>query len=195
MQPKNKREKQRQERRQQILECSLDMIISRGFDAMKIRDIAGRLGISVGLFFNYFQSKEQVYEELVKIGLSGPAHVLGMNVEGIEPIALFEQMTQTVFDSLKEDTITGKMFLLMTQTMRWDAAPQSVKELLAGFDVISPLLLVIRRGQAMGQIRPGDPAALAMAYWGAVQGIAESFAMYTGLPLPHSDWVVDIIRA
>jgi AcrR family transcriptional regulator len=195
MQLKNKREQQRQERRQQILECSLDMIISRGFEAMKIRDIAGRLGISVGLFFNYFQSKEQVYEELIKIGLSGPARMMEMNVEGIEPILLFEKITQTIFEALKEDSITRKMFLLMAQTLRWEAAPEGVKKLLEGFDSVTPLLAVIKRGQALGQLKPGDPAALAVAYWGAVQGIAENCAMYADLPLPQSDWVVDIIRA
>ena len=72
-----------------------------------------------------------MYEELVKIGLAGPARVLGMNVEGIEPIALFEQMTQFIFESLKSDTFTGKMFLLMAQTLRWEAAPEGVKRLLA----------------------------------------------------------------
>jgi AcrR family transcriptional regulator len=72
----NKREQQRMERRQQILECSLDMIIGRGYEAMKIRDIARKLNISTGLFFNYFESKEKVYEELIKLGISGPENVL-----------------------------------------------------------------------------------------------------------------------
>lgn len=85
------REKQRVERRQQILECGLDMIVSRGFEATKIRDIADKLQISVGLFFNYFESKETLYEELVKIGLSGPASVLELNTDEIEPIALLKK--------------------------------------------------------------------------------------------------------
>jgi AcrR family transcriptional regulator len=107
----NKREKQRFERREQILHCSLDMIISRGFEAMKIRDIAQRLNISTGLFFNYFESKEQVYEELVRIGLSGPAGVLELNVNNIAPIDLFEKMAEYILNALKADAFTGRMFL------------------------------------------------------------------------------------
>ncbi len=191
----NKREKQRAERRQQILECALDLIISRGFDAMKIRDIADALNISTGLFFNYFESKEQVYEELVKIGLSGPARALELNVEGIAPIALFEQITEYILYALKNDSITGKMFLLMTQAMRAEAAPESVKKLLSGFDAVTPLIKTVSLGQALGQIKQGDPVALLITYWGAVQGIAEYWTLNPAFPLPESSWVVDILRA
>lgn len=194
MEPK-KREIQRAERRQQIIECALDMIISRGFEAMKIRDIADRLQISTGLFFNYFESKEKLYEELVKIGLSGPAHVLGIDAAELSPIAFFEKMTDTIFEALRLNALTGKMFLLMAQSLKSETTPDSVKKLLSGLDAISPLLPVIQRGQELGQIKEGNPVALAVAYWSAVQGVAESCALQPKLPLPESSWIVDIIRS
>ena len=120
------------------------MIISRGYDAMKIRDIADKLNISTGLFFNYFESKEKANEELVKIGLSGPENVL---------------------------------------------------KLISNLNVIDPVLPVIIKGQHLGEIREGDPEALALAYWGAIQGIAETYALYPNLPLPNSSWIVDVLRA
>jgi len=190
----NKREKQRMERRQQILECSLDMIIARGYEAMKIRDIANKLNISTGLFFNYFESKEKIYEELVKIGLAGPKSIFKMNMDEIEPIEFFERMTETVFESLISYSITGKMFLLMAQTMKSETAPESVKNMVAHFDAVTTIVSVIRSGQNLGQIKEGDPVALAVAYWGAVQGVAESFVFLDNLPLPKSSWIVDILR-
>jgi AcrR family transcriptional regulator len=191
----NKREQQRTERREQILNCSLDMIISRGYGAMKIRDIADQLGISTGLFFNYFESKEKVYEELIQIGLSGPANVLQLNGENVPPIELFEKMTAYIFGAIKTYSLTARMFLLMSQSLKSETAPESVKKMLAQFDVTTPLLPVIRRGQLLGQIKPGEPVALLIAYWGAVQGIAENYAFHPELPLPEASWVVDILRA
>ncbi len=190
----NKREAQRILRRQQILECALDMIITGGFTAMTIRGIAEKLNISTGLFFNYFETKEQVYEELIRIGLSGPAAVLGMNEDGIEPIELFERMTASIFHGLRLDVFNGKMFLLMGHAIRSQAEPEGVKKLLEGFDPVTPLVGVVLKGQALGQIKKGSPLALILAYWGAVQGISESYAMSPGAPLPESGWVVDIIR-
>ena len=190
----SKREQQRLERREQILNCSLDLIISRGFEATKIRDIADKLQISAGLFFNYFESKEKVFEELIKIGVSGPASVLKFNVDGIDPIELFEKMTQTIFESLKTYSITAKMFVLMGRTVHSESAPESVKALLAHFDAFTPIISVIIRGQKLGEIKEGNPAALAVAYWGAVQGVAESYALMPSMPLPESSWIVDILR-
>jgi AcrR family transcriptional regulator len=195
MEGQNKREAQRLQRRQQILECALDRIVEGGFTAMRIRDIAEKLGISTGLFFNYFESKEQVYEELVKIGLSGPRMVMGLNDGGLQPIGLFEKMAETILDALQRDAFTGKVFLLMAHATRSSDAPEGVKALLRDFDPVSPLVDVVRNGQALGQIKRGDPAALLAAYWGAVQGIAENYAVSGGFPCPEASWIADILRA
>lgn len=191
----NKREQQKQERRRQILSCSLDMITSRGFESTKIRDIAEKLNISTGLFFNYFGSKEKVYEELVKIALSGPENVLKFNADGVRPIEVFEKITEAIFQSLKTCSMTSKMFLLMVQAMNSESTPENVKKLAQHFDAVTPVIPVIIKGQQLGEIKDGSPKALAIAYWSAVQGIAESFAIRPDLPLPDSSWIVDILRA
>ena len=74
-----KRDEQREKRRQEILLCSLDIFIKKGFAATKIRDISNELKISAGLFFHYFESKEQVYEELINIAISGAGNVMTIN--------------------------------------------------------------------------------------------------------------------
>lgn len=191
----NKREQQRQDRRNQILLCSLDMIISRGYEAMKIRDIASKLQISTGLFFNYFASKEEAYEELVRIGLQWSESVLKFNPSITSPINIFENITDNIFNDLKASSVSAKMFLLMAQASNSETAPEKVKEKLRSLDAITPILPVIERGQQLGQIKSGNPTALAVAYWGAVQGIAESYAVHPELPLPESSWIVGILRA
>jgi hypothetical protein len=121
--------------------------------------------------------------------------VLKLNTDEIRPIEFFEKMTEAIFQSLKTYSITAKMFLLMSDALKSTTAPESVKKLIAQFDVATPILPVILSGQANGEIKPGDPIALIIAYWGAVQGIAESYALHPELPLPESTWVVDILRA
>jgi AcrR family transcriptional regulator len=188
------RERQRIERRMKILECSLDMLVSRGYEATKIRDIAKKLHMSTGLFFNYFESKEKIYEELIQYGVQGPRNVLQLNTQDIPPIEFFEKVTEFIFDSIRSFSMTSKIFLLMAQTLRSETAPESVKKLVEGFDMVTPVIPLIERGQRDGTIKKGSPAALAVAYWGAVQGVAESFALIPGSPLPESSWIVDILR-
>lgn len=191
----NKREQQRHDRREQILNCSLDMIINRGYEAMTIRDIANKLEISTGLFFNYFESKERVYEELVKIGISGPESLFKLDFEQSTPIEIFTRMTEEIFNSIKAYSMTAKMFILMAQTMKSETVPDSVKKVIKEFDAITPIIPLVKRGQELGEIKIGDPVALLVAYWGAVQGVAENIAVRPELTLPESSWIVDILRA
>lgn len=192
----NKRKQQSQERRLQILNCSLDMIISRGYEATKIRDIARQLQISTGLFFNYFESKEKVYEELVKIGMSGPENVFKLTMDDNKPLDMLRNIAECIFYSLRSDNITAKMFLLMMQTtVSYESLPESVKQIIGRFDAFTPIISVIEKGQQLGEIKAGDPAALTVAFWGVIQGVAEYRAIRPGVPIPESGWIIDMLRA
>lgn len=186
------REQQKEKRRKEILAAGLDLFIRKGYASTKISDIAKYVGMSVGLLFHYFKSKEQLYEELVTIGISGPMSVMAFT--DMEPLKFFEVTAKQVFHYIKTDAFTSKMFVLMSQAYYNEAAPQSIKDKLQDFDIYTPTALLIKKGQANGTIREGDPNALAIAYWCAIQGIAEQMALNSNVPCPDSDWIIDIIR-
>jgi AcrR family transcriptional regulator len=148
--------------------------------------------MSVGLLFHYFESKEKLYEELIRIGISGPMNAV--SVTDMEPIVFFQKTAGQIFHYIQEEPFVAKMFVLMSQAFYNDAAPQSIKEMLKGMDVYTPTTLLIKKGQANGTIREGDPYSLAIAYWCAIQGIAEQMAANPEAPCPKSEWIVDIIR-
>ena len=52
----------------------------------------------------------------------------------------------------------------------------------------------MKKGQQQGSIREGDPMALSVAFWTAIQGVAMATALQPGVPVPQADWIVDIIR-
>lgn len=186
------REKQKEKRREDILVASLDLFIRKGYSATKISDIAERVGMSTGLMFHYFKSKEKLYEELVKYGISGPIKTMAPTDK--EPLEFFEDAAKQIFQFIKTEPNFAKMFVLMRQVYYNEAAPQSVKDMLQGFDIYKPTAMLIQKGQTDGTIREGHPYALGMAYWCAIQGLAEQIAMNPDCPCPESDWIVDIIR-
>lgn len=57
-------EAQKEARRQQILEAATAVFSDKGYHATTIRDIVERAGVSVGSFYFYFASKEDLYETL-----------------------------------------------------------------------------------------------------------------------------------
>ena len=53
---------------------------------------------------------------------------------------------------------------------------------------------LVAAGQAMGVFKEGDPLALSLAFWTAVQGAAEELARCPEEPCPEPGWLVDILR-
>lgn len=186
------REEQKEKRREEILTAGLDLFIRKGYSATKIKDIAERADMSVGLLFHYFNSKEKLYEELITRGISGPMSIMMLSNQ--EPLEFFRLAAEQIFRYIQEEHDVAKMFVLMSQAHYNDAAPQSIKDLLRGFDIYTPTKELIKKGQANGTIREGDPYALSIAYWCAIQGIAEQLAINPNTPCPESEWVVDILR-
>jgi AcrR family transcriptional regulator len=62
----NKRKAQAEERRIQILEVSLNVFAEKGFKGSSIKNIAGAAGISQGLMYHYFPSKEALLRATVE---------------------------------------------------------------------------------------------------------------------------------
>ena len=186
------RSEQKEKRRNEILSVALGLFIRKGYAATKTLDISQAAGISEGLFFHYFETKEKLYEELIKIGISGPQSV--MNEITGEPLDFFQTAVREIFKYIETEPFVAKMFVLMKQSYCNDAAPDSVKQLLKGIDFISMSVEKIKKGQKDGTIRDGDPLALSLAYWGAVQGVAEQAALLPDYPIPESEWIVDIIK-
>ena len=68
MSPKTKAqyEEIRQQSKAAIMEAALELFASKGFSSTSISQIAKAAGISKGLMYNYFESKEQLLHEIIK---------------------------------------------------------------------------------------------------------------------------------
>lgn len=56
----SRRQQQAEERREQILDAALHIFSQKGFDGASIRDISREVGVTEGLIYHYFESKEQL---------------------------------------------------------------------------------------------------------------------------------------
>ncbi len=63
-----KREQTKQANRQAILDAAREVFAEMGYDTATVRDIIRRTDLSVGAFYNYFRSREEVFEALADDG-------------------------------------------------------------------------------------------------------------------------------
>jgi len=62
--PVGKRDQTKIQNKQQILEAAKNLFADKGFEATNVRDIINESSLSPGTFYNYFQSKEEIFEVL-----------------------------------------------------------------------------------------------------------------------------------
>lgn len=63
---KSKREERRDRIRERILEIAAEVFYEQGFSGASMSEIASRLGGSKGTLYNYFESKEELFEAFIR---------------------------------------------------------------------------------------------------------------------------------
>lgn len=190
------RDEQKEQRRQLIISKALELFAKKGYSDTKIGDIAKAADMSVGLMFHYFESKEQLYEELVKMGAEGTNIPQEMNFEN--PLDFFKGFLDALFSYAKEQPWVFYMFVLMSQARRSEGIPQHIRDIALSVSQVEQSAEIIKAGQQYGYFREGDPYALSFTFWSSVQGIMEQLAvspeMLENWQLPETDWIMSIIR-
>lgn len=183
---------QKEERRQEILNAGLDLFIQKGYAATRTAEIANAVGMSEGLLFHYFETKEKLYVTLLQIAVSGKDNIFAL--QEASPLEFFEETAKTIFDYIAKEPFAAKLFVLMSRAQYDTALPEQLRGYFMRQKDMELAVDRIRHGQQEGTIREGNPTALATAFFMAIQGIAEHIARYPDMPMPNPDWVVDIVR-
>lgn len=186
------RKEQKERRRQEIICAALELFVSKGYAATKITDIAQRVNMSTGLMFHYFESKEKLYEELIRMGLEGTSYPGEQKYE--HAIDYFLKFTEELFEFMKKQPIVAKMFVLMAEAQRSEATPEHIRQIAMKVNTIEQFVPIIEWGQREGTIKEGNPLVISNAFWCSIQGIAERYAANQKIALPDAEWIVDIVR-
>lgn len=188
-----KRAEQIAKQRENILNISLLLFVQKSYQGTTVRDISKKANISVGLLFHYFPTKEDILKELLSYGEQGTYAVLEILASSDNPIVIFEKVAKMIFESYN-DKYTLYLYLLVNQVITFDAIPAEIKANRKFNQTIEASIPVIIRGQNQMLIKAGDPQALSLAFWGAIQGIAELLCWFPDSIPPSHLLVVDILK-
>ena len=100
----------REEKRGIILETALELFANRGYHGTTISTIAKEAGISKGLIYNYFDSKETLLFEIISRGMTELTRDL--DVSGSEPLTeeKLHNYIEITFHKLKINTKFYQLF-------------------------------------------------------------------------------------
>lgn len=181
-----------EERRKQLLSVSLDEFITKGFYGTSTRSICRKAGISSGLLFHYFPNKESIYLELVKIGVE-KMHIDTVKAMQSPKEYLFQTLLE-IFEQLENNSFYRKMFVFIDNAQHVDAGIEEVRTLLDKADIAKQWIPIIQRGQQLQCFHAGNPHAMCVALFGAVQGIAQEKVRMPDTPLPDAKWLMKLVE-
>ena len=186
------RKEQKEVRKIQIIQATLDLFVERGYYGTKTSQISKRAGISEGLLFHYFPTKEILLEELVNIGLEGMR--MPMQIKAKNGLDFFYQFTKMLFSQVEKNIFIAKMFVFMGNVVQAEDIPEKLRKLAASVDTIAFCQNWVEAGQKDGSIRKGDVMALSNMYWCAIHGIMGQYALRPEIPLPEPVWMIGMLQ-
>jgi AcrR family transcriptional regulator len=176
--PASANQRIRDERHEQILRAAAHVFARKGLEATTIADIAAAAGVSHGLAYHYFASKEEIFRQLITRAMQGTERLLreahtraGMVTERLR--WLINEMTEGAKDSAND-------MLIVQQAVISEAVPPDVRGLVLHRQpmLIELLSELLREGQLCGEIIAGDPDQLALLLLSCIQGIFSNMALH-----------------
>ncbi len=170
--PKSKERCQeiREEMRNSILQKSLLYFAKNGFAGTKISDLAKNIGIGQGTIYVYFESKEDLFQEILKIADSNEM-LKKMKLLVSMPISAkkkLRMLSETVLNRLEEDENFAAMIALNTQILLEKNETYSSEETTYQTQLYNYTSRIIEQGQKEKSMVDGSSMKLADYYWGVV---------------------------
>jgi AcrR family transcriptional regulator len=174
------------ERKDQIKRAALKVFAKRGIDGTKMSMIATEAGISQGLSYRYFSSKEEIFTILVQEAID-EAQVAIRNVRHL-PGSPKEQLI--TFTKRMLDESHKHYFLLIQQAQTSEEVPVQAKRIIEQYspkDTIDHIVPIIIKGQQIGEFRDGDPYKLLFLYFSVITGL-----MLQDIPTAQDYWLQEV---
>ncbi|WP_134682619.1 TetR/AcrR family transcriptional regulator [Brevibacillus migulae] len=160
----------RDERKEQILLAALHVFSRRGISGTKMSMIAAEAGISHGLLYHYFKSKDELFTELVDMAMVGAKSAMTQiyDLPG-SPLEKIRALTREILDESGTP-----FFLLIHQARTADGVPEKAVQLIEQYSMdsfVAALLPLFQEGQQAGEIVSGNLEELIASYLSILSGL------------------------
>lgn len=160
----------RDERKEQIKAAALQVFARKGILSAKMSMIAETAGISNGLLYHYFKSKDELFTSLVQEAMAESEAALRSVYEMPgTPLGKIRALTAEILN--EEGT---PYFMLIHQAATSDGVPEQVKQLQQKYSMdtyVDMLLPLFEEGQQAGELAEGDPRELIVCYLSVLSGV------------------------
>lgn len=103
----------RKERRKAIMDTALEIFAEHGYASSSISMIAKKAGVSKGLMYNYFESKEELLKTIMSEGIDEIFSYIDPNHDGVITKQEFNYMIDEIFALMKQKSSFYKLYFAL----------------------------------------------------------------------------------
>ena len=175
-----------QRTRQAILDAALDLFAQKGFFGTSLRDVATAVGVRESALYNYFPSKDALFEALILADQHSKVERLTSMAEGAitDVRAFLEQLVLETLQSFAEPRQQQLFRIMMSDGIR--LAETAASTCSSGSAIGRERMEdIMRRLIREGWLRAADPQVLAMAFAAPLFMCRHLDAIGADLPMIH----------
>lgn len=163
----------RQATNDKIIAAATSLFARKGFAATSVQEIANAAGISTGLMYRHYASKEDLFGALVEVGAESFAQLAQQFSSDAPPVDLLYSWMGEVIEDLERDSQLAAYTTMMTQAVVMESDHPSVARLIVESNRLEQAVVgLIEKGQADGSFRKGEPRQLAQHLLATITGMA-----------------------
>jgi AcrR family transcriptional regulator len=159
-----------EERRAQIIESAIKVFARQGFSNARMDDVAAESGLSKGLLYWYFKSKDAIVVAIADVLFGSELRKLqNLPCEGLSASAcLMNFLEMFIADIRLMLKVRPVIYEFYSLAFRNPAVRAVMKEYLRTFvAIVEP---VIQRGMDQGEFRPENARQIALAFGAQIEG-------------------------
>jgi AcrR family transcriptional regulator len=167
------------DRRRQILDAAIRVFAQQGFHSCRVSDIADEAGVAYGLVYHYFDSKEQILNEVFSERWSLMlAAIQEVDAQQLTPREKLDRVARFIIDSYRHDPELMKVIIVEVTRAANSFGRTHLAEIRRAYESIAK---IVEGGQAANEFRSDiDPGFASMWFYGAIEQLL-------------SGWVFDLI--
>jgi TetR/AcrR family fatty acid metabolism transcriptional regulator len=159
-----------EERRAQIIESAIKVFARQGFSNARMDDVAAESGLSKGLLYWYFKSKDAIVVAIADVLFGSELRkIQNLPCESLSASACLVNFLETfIADVHLMLKVTPVIYEFYSLAFRNQAVRAVMKEYLRTFvTIIEP---IVQRGMDQGEFRPGNARQIALAFGAQLEG-------------------------
>lgn len=181
------------ERRAALRAAALRCFAERGYHATSVADIVAAAGVAQGTFYNYFDTKRAVFDDLLDglvAAIAAAARPVRLGAGEPDPLRQLQDNTERVLGILLAQADLTK--LLLSEAVGLDRAAD--EKLLAFYRALLALIeKALEWGQSLGLTRGGDRRLQARMVLGSVKEVVYHCIM-AGETRPPAELVAALVE-